>query len=90
MFIRWDYLDIITSKKEDDSRQAYAAGLLEGWVTADLINIYWGNTFQHFCDGRADLCAQLNQYVQQNKKWIMAQVMEKNGFDAYWHQVNYQ
>lgn len=87
---RWDYLEIYTSIKEDCMMQAYAAGLLEGWVTADLIDNYWYNIFQSFCDGQKDLCKQLNEYLQINKNWVMSQVVEKNGTDAYWHQVGHE
>ncbi|XP_025421443.1 putative phospholipase B-like 2 isoform X2 [Sipha flava] len=67
--------------------QAYAAGLLEGWITADLINSYWYNVFQTFCVGRSDLCVKLNEYMHSNREWIISQVMLKNGSDAYWYQV---
>lgn len=87
MFSRWDYLEIFTSIKKDDETQAYAAGLLEGYVTADLINTYWHNVFKNFCDGRVDLCAKLDEFLRTNKNWVMSQVTEKNGSDAYWHQV---
>jgi len=87
LFSRWDYLEIFTSIKEDDVMQAYAAGLLEGYVTADLINTHWYNVFQNFCDGRAYLCEKLNEFLWTNKNWVMSQVTEKNGSDAYWHQV---
>lgn len=83
----WDYLEILTSIKEDDATQAYAAGLLEGYVTADLINKHWQNVFQHFCDGRSDLCVKLDEFLRTNKNWVISQVTEKNGSDAYWHQV---
>jgi len=88
MHYRWNYLEIQTSHKEDDSIQAYAAGLLEGSVTANLINIYWKNIFQNFCNDRADLCEKLTVYLQTNKNWVMSQILEKNGTDAYWHQVS--
>lgn len=87
-FCSWDYLEILTVSKEDDSTQAYAAGLLEGWITADSINIYWYNIFRNFCNDKEDLCAKLNEYLRTNKNWVMTQVAEKNGTDAYWHQVS--
>lgn len=87
---RWDYLEIHTTDKEDDLVQAYAAGLLEGWVTADLIDIYWLNMFKNFCYGQVDLCENINEYVQTNTNWVMSQIAEKNGSDAYWYQVSCQ
>lgn len=87
MVFRWDYLEILTSIKADDATQAYAAGLLEGYVTADLISMYWHNVFRNFCDDRADLCVKLEEYLGTNKNWVMSQVTEKNGSDTYWHQV---
>lgn len=86
---RWDYLEIQTSHKADDSAQAYAAGLLEGTVTAGLIDAYWRNVFEGFCDGdRADLCTKLTDYFRTNKDWVASQVSRANGSDSYWHQVS--
>ncbi|CAI6362403.1 unnamed protein product [Macrosiphum euphorbiae] len=82
----WDYLEIFTSIKEDDVIQAYAAGLLEGYVTADLINTHWYNVFQNFCNGRPYLCEKLNKFLWTNKIGHVPSDRE-NGSDAYWHQV---
>ncbi|XP_050533950.1 putative phospholipase B-like 2 [Daktulosphaira vitifoliae] len=83
----WDYLEIQTSKTADSEAQAYAAGLLEGWVTANLIHLYWINTLKNYCDDRNDTCKRLNEYIQKNKEWVMSEVDKKNGSDSYWYQV---
>lgn len=85
---RWDYLEIQTSKIADSEAQAYAAGLLEGWVTANLIHLYWINTLKNYCNDRNDTCARLNDYVRKNKEWILSEVDKKNGSDSYWYQVS--
>jgi len=72
----------------DDALQSYAAGLLEGFLTADSTDAYWGNIFDGFCAGRSALCAKLDGYLRTNSEWVMSQVAEKNGSDPYWHQAS--
>ena len=41
---RWGYLSVKTDSGYSDDDQSYAAGLVEGFLTAPLIKMHWTNT----------------------------------------------
>ncbi|XP_070572931.1 putative phospholipase B-like 2 [Ptychodera flava] len=83
----WAHLNLTTNPKYDDSVQAYAAGLIEGYLSSTLIYYHWVNTVYEFCVQPSEYCTKLKKYLQANLQWMTQQIKE-NPNDDYWHQVN--
>lgn len=66
----WATLDIVSNGASDDKDQAFAAGYLEGALTADLIYYSWLTTvdFQGLLDEQA------KTWLQKNDDWMRSQV----------------
>jgi len=60
-------LDVTTSGSYPDYVQAYAAGVVEGHLTAEFIDMSWMNTVQGYCN-----YSNLNPYCQ--RLWIYLKV----------------
>lgn len=85
MFCRWSILEIRTSPKVKDVDQAYAAGFLEGVLTADLIYYHWHNTIKNNnCVKDPGVCPKLSKHIATNKQWMEASL---NASDPYWYHV---
>lgn len=84
---RWSIIEIETSPDYPDEVQAYAAGLLEGSLTWQLIHHQWHNTVRAACAPRAALCKKMRKYLRENtdKALENAQLFQKE--DPYWHMV---
>ncbi|XP_046365677.2 putative phospholipase B-like 2 [Haliotis rufescens] len=89
----WGYLEVSTqyndteTKKYNDSMLAYAAGLVEGYVTRDLIKMHWENTMAGYCDKPySAYCQRLRDFLETNLNWIRTSI-KNNTDDTYWHQV---
>jgi hypothetical protein len=84
----WSYLDIATNPKDDDVEQAYTAGLAEGLLTGDLINMYAQNTLGSYCTKPLSAyCQRLSDFVDKNFAWMQQQIDLYASTDPYWHQV---
>jgi len=90
----WTYLEVKTSGKFEDSIQAYAAGYLEAYLTADLIHLYWRNIGEKYChpEGMEEICNRMKEFVKENTKWYESMVAIKwpvvdQTCDPYWHHV---
>ncbi|OWF46224.1 putative phospholipase B-like 2 [Mizuhopecten yessoensis] len=83
----WSLLEVSTSESYSDDVQAYAAGLVEGYLTADFIKMQWYNTIEGYCDKPyTAYCTRLQAYLQQNLDW-MNRMISKSKADPYWNQV---
>ena len=60
--------------------------MLEGSVTAHLIDMQWQNTLADYCTEDPDFCFTLGQFLGENLSWMRYQI-KNNPADAYWHQV---
>ncbi|VVC38023.1 Phospholipase B-like [Cinara cedri] len=80
----WSYLEIRTIELARDIDQAYAAGFLEGSLTADLIYSHWYNTVRGYCIDRPTICKNLTDFLTTNKNWISSKF---NKYSPYWFQV---
>ena len=79
-------MEVYTSDYYNDSMQAYAAGLAEGYITRDLISMHWMNTYEGYCKTPlTSYCQKLQQFLQDNLSWMTEQ-LAKN--EAYWHHVS--
>ena len=80
-------LEIETNEEASDQDQAFGAGLLEGYLTKDLINLHLVNTVGDFCEADSTTCSELIQFLTTNWKWIKSEIVA-NKNDPYWHQVS--
>lgn len=80
------YLEIETNIKFDSQSQAYHAGYLEGFLTADLIYSRWHNTVRDWCKDDRENCEKIDAFIDKNSKWIREKLKE-NGNDPYWYQL---
>lgn len=86
----WAYLEVTTNASHNDIDQAYAAGLLEAFLTSDLIKMHWYNTeFDRYCTKPLKgYCQRLQSYLDDNAAWLLEQISAKSQTDSYWHQVH--
>lgn len=83
---RWAFFQVATNKEIEDKLQARAAGMLEGSMTAHLIDMQWQNTLADYCAEEPDFCFTLGQFLGENLSWMRYQI-KNNPADVYWHQV---
>jgi hypothetical protein len=80
----WSYLDIQSNPDANSTQQAFAAGYLEGFVTAQRSYEFITN-MNH---GPSTWSPMLTQYLKQNLDWVDAQV-QAHSTDLYWSHVGY-
>ncbi|XP_017887359.1 putative phospholipase B-like lamina ancestor [Ceratina calcarata] len=83
----WSYIEIETSSKYPDTVQAYAAGLLEGSLTWQLIHHHWYNTIRPECEAKPAECQKLKHYLRDNTAIIREYAELKEANDPFWHMV---
>lgn len=85
--VRWSYLEVYTNGSYEDTTQAYAAGLAEGDLTKDLIEMSWQNTLESYCTKPlSEYCQRLQKYLEDNTDWVVTQFSQEET-SPYWHQV---
>lgn len=81
----WSYLNVSTIQKFPNEVQAYAAGIVEGYLTRELIDLTWQNTVKGYCEKPySQFCTDLRYFLQTNMDWISAQ---KDRDEDYWRMV---
>ena len=80
-------LTVSTNGSYDDVTQSKAAGMAEGYITADHIMMYYNATAAGYCDNNPDFCSKLKEFIESNEKWIQNE-LEANKFDPYWNHVS--
>ena len=83
----WSYIEIETSSKYPDTVQAYAAGLLEGSLTWQLIHHHWYNTIRPQCEEKPAECRKLTRYLRDNTSVIRKRAELLESTDPFWHMV---
>ncbi|KAF8778477.1 putative phospholipase B-like 2 like protein [Argiope bruennichi] len=83
----WSYLQIKSNKSFPDPVQAYAAGLVEGFLTADLLEKHWYNVIADYCTNDEAFCHRLQDFLQKNLDFINKNIEAKRNYDSYWHHV---
>lgn len=86
-FNRWSIIEIETSVKYPDTVQAYAAGLLEGSLTWQLIHHHWYNTINVICDKNPVECRKSRRYLRENAAIIRERSDLLESKDSFWHMV---
>ena len=69
-----------------DEELAYMAGLLEGNLTAPLIQMHWNNIMGSYCATPSDYCTKLENFISNNSDFMADQIHLSTDSD-YWHQV---
>ena len=82
---RWAIIDVETQSEYPDWVQAYAAGMLEGSLSWQLIYWHWKNTVQSVCQNQTLFCKYIKKYLEENFKSVKE--LYENTDDPYWHQV---
>lgn len=82
----WSILEIETFVNHTDIDQAYAAGLIEGQLTKDMITMQKQNSINDICANQQKRCVYLSQFLAIQLDWINRQI-DRNPYDEYWHQV---
>ncbi|XP_046840907.1 putative phospholipase B-like 2 [Xenia sp. Carnegie-2017] len=82
----WSNLEIHTSSKFPDEIQSVAAGMVEGFLTADFILMSWQSGLASFCKNNKKTCKKLKKYLQENSAFVTSQIKSKPN-DPYWYQV---
>uniref|UniRef100_A0A0N5AVB9 Phospholipase B-like n=1 Tax=Syphacia muris TaxID=451379 RepID=A0A0N5AVB9_9BILA len=84
----WSFLEIETMAEYPPEEQAYAAGVLEGFLTKELIGYHLENTVLHSCENYTIYCDKLHNFMHENMNWIRETLSTKSPNDAYWAQIN--
>ncbi|XP_011167263.2 putative phospholipase B-like lamina ancestor [Solenopsis invicta] len=83
----WSIIEIETSSKYPDTVQAYAAGLLEGSLTWQIIHHHWHNTVNAVCEKWADECQKLMEFLRENTAIVRERAERLAATDPFWHMV---
>ncbi len=85
----WGKLQVMTNGSYADAQQAEAAGMAEGYITSDLINMHYHNTqISDYCVNFKDFCVKLTKFMSDNEAWIQQNIKAETQTDkSYWHQV---
>lgn len=81
------YISGQVTDESDSSSLAYAAGYLEGVVTAPQISMHWQNTYAGYCKTSSEYCDKLLEFLINNTVWIREQIKD-NKDDMYWYQAS--
>nr|CAD7576321.1 unnamed protein product [Timema californicum] len=84
----WAALELETNDRYSDEVQAYSAGFLEGFTTADVIYMHWYNTMNGFCEGRTETCRSVQDHLDKNRDWVDQMVVDYGDHQPYWHQAS--
>lgn len=83
----WSFIEIETSSKYPDIVQAYAAGLLEGSLTWQLIYHHWQNTINAVCEKWPIECWRLMEFFRENAAAVRERAELLAATDSFWHMV---
>ncbi|XP_063974272.1 putative phospholipase B-like lamina ancestor [Diachasmimorpha longicaudata] len=83
----WSFVEIETSPNYSDTVQAYAAGLLEGSLTWQLIHHHWHNTIEAPCVGREEVCDKIRKGLKENAEATRLTANTLAAEDPFWHMV---
>lgn len=82
----WAKLHISTNAKYADAQQAYAAGVIEGYLTEDRIYSHWNNLNTYTWQGKG-MPEHVKDFLRKQAAWTSQQI-KANPQDNYWQQVN--
>jgi len=79
-------LEIHGNKSATSHDMAYYAGLLEGKLTAELINKQYRNTLIGYCSNETDYCGKLSVFLERNLQF-MSRMIGQMEDEPFWFQV---
>ncbi|XP_048582385.1 putative phospholipase B-like 2 [Nematostella vectensis] len=82
----WSYLEVFSNESYSDVLQATAAGMAEGFITADLIHMDYMNKYADYCKNDENFCKKLTEYLRGNEAW-RAKMIKNHLNESYWYQV---
>ncbi|KAL0125168.1 hypothetical protein PUN28_004360 [Cardiocondyla obscurior] len=83
----WSIIEIETSSKYPDTVQAYAAGLLEGSLTWQIIHHHWQNTVNVVCGKWPSECQNMMRFLRENAIVVRERAESLAPTDPFWHMV---
>lgn len=86
----WSYLWIKTNPNgNNDTVQAYAAGLVEGNLTSSLIRMSGKNSWEGQCQNLStNYCANMTKFFVMNLIWMKDMIAKESAKNSFWHMVN--
>ncbi|KAL6258786.1 hypothetical protein P5V15_010734 [Pogonomyrmex californicus] len=83
----WSIIEIETSSKYPDTVQAYAAGMLEGSLTWQMIHHHWQNTVNVICKKRPGISRIWKLFLRTNSDIVRKEAESYAATDPFWHMV---
>ncbi|KAH6925054.1 hypothetical protein HPB50_000214 [Hyalomma asiaticum] len=83
----WAFLQLETNGDAKDEVQAYAAGVLEAYLTRQLIEYHWTNMFGGYCDSQPEYCRKLEEFMAENNKYSREQQHLRRDNESFWNMV---
>lgn len=65
------------TSQTNSSALAYAAGFVEGVVTAPYISMHWQNTYEGYCSKPSKYCSNLMAFLDNNTNWMKQQIAQE-------------
>ena len=85
----WGVLNVETNPAFEDEVQAYGAGAAEGYVTAPHIYNAFHNLAPNVFGNSSAPSAAVQEFLNSQESWLIAQVDAAGGNDPFWRQTNY-
>jgi len=76
-----------TNPEYSDTLQAYHAGFIEGYLTAELMGMHWRNQIDQYCDNEVRYCTKLFKFLDKNLNVTQQKVKTMRNESSYWHHV---
>ncbi|CAG2164390.1 unnamed protein product [Oppiella nova] len=83
----WAQIEIHTNEGQPDSQQAYYAGVVEGYLTHELIANHYHNKLHDYFADDSGYELRLKQFMDTNLEFMAKQVHTYRSTDPYWHCV---
>ncbi len=80
-------MEVHTNAEYSDTLQAYHAGFIEGYITAELMAMHWRNQIDLYCNDQKKYCTKLFKFLDQNLNVAQEKVKLLRRESSYWHHV---
>ncbi|XP_054169360.1 putative phospholipase B-like 2 [Oppia nitens] len=80
-------LEVHTNPVHEDSAQAYHAGFIEGYLTAQLMAMHWRNQIDLYCDNNQKYCKRMFKFLDKNLNITQEKAKALRNESIYWHQI---
>ena len=83
----WSQIEIHSNEKYPDSDQSYYSGLIEGYLTEELITNHFNNKFEEYFKDEEEYESKLKNFVDLNIEFMTKEIKSCRESDPYWHTV---